>query len=261
MRLEQLGEACCDLCPLTRPAPLQPHAWAPLERCRARTPAARHELKDERAEADHMDGHRCRFSCLECGPAARSCGPTHACQGVVRQHWKARSPYNGRRTCGTTLERGTRPALSLFWTRRTLVLAARHHPRSGAVWAPLAVSGHFLALQISNRARAHACVVRCGLRWPRGTYMISARSRAGLESRSRRDRVCDARPPKAVATYLSVRSGSWRYDLRRESYWAARGGANGARPRAHPLWGRAPGEGEIASAQPGAVCATPGSPA
>ena len=44
-----------------------------------------HVLKDERAEADHMGGHRCRLSCVECGPAARSCGPTHACQGVDRR--------------------------------------------------------------------------------------------------------------------------------------------------------------------------------
>ena len=39
VRLEQVGEACCDLCPLTRSAPLQPHARAPLDHCRARTPA------------------------------------------------------------------------------------------------------------------------------------------------------------------------------------------------------------------------------
>ena len=54
-------------------------------RFRARTPAARHVLKDERAEADHMGGQRCRLSCVEAGPAARSCGPTHACQGVGRR--------------------------------------------------------------------------------------------------------------------------------------------------------------------------------
>ena len=47
-----------------------------------------------------------------------------------------------------------------------------------------------------------------GLRRPRGTYVISARSRLGFESRSRRDRVCASRPPKAVATYLSVRPSS-----------------------------------------------------
>ena len=39
VRLDQLGEACCALCPLTRSAPLQPHARAPLAHCRARTPA------------------------------------------------------------------------------------------------------------------------------------------------------------------------------------------------------------------------------
>ena len=33
------GRGLLDLCPLTRPAPRQPHAWAPLDRCRARTPA------------------------------------------------------------------------------------------------------------------------------------------------------------------------------------------------------------------------------
>jgi len=152
VRLEQLREACCALCPLARPAPLQPHALASLDHCRARTPAARHELKDERAEADHMDGHRCRFSCLECGPAARSCGPTHACQGVGRRNWKARAPDDGRRTCVTTLERGTRPALNLFWTPP----AARVHLRPGAVWAPPGGSGRFLALKISTRTGAHA---------------------------------------------------------------------------------------------------------
>ena len=62
--------------------------------------------------------------------------------------------------------------------------------------------------------------------------------------------------PKAVATYLSVRPGSWRCDMRRESYWAARGVPNGARPRADPLWGRSrPGcrKAKIVSARPGAV--------
>ena len=38
--------------------------------------------------------------------------------------------------------------------------------------------------------------------------MISARSRLGFESRSRRERVCASRPPKAVATCLTVCSGS-----------------------------------------------------
>ena len=85
VRFEQLREACCALCPLTRPAPIQPHAWAPPDRCRARTPAVRHVLKDERAAADHMGGHRCRLSCVECGPAAWSCGPIHACQGAGRR--------------------------------------------------------------------------------------------------------------------------------------------------------------------------------
>ena len=56
--------------------------------------------------------------------------------------------------------------------------------------------------------------------------MISARSRLGFESRSRRDRVCASRPPKAVATYLTVCSGSCIHALRQESYWAARGVPN-----------------------------------
>ena len=72
-------------------------------------------LKDERAEADHTGDHRCCLSCVECGPAAWSCGPTKACQGVVRRKWMARAPTDERRTCGTTFERGIRPALSLFW--------------------------------------------------------------------------------------------------------------------------------------------------
>ena len=63
-----------------------------------------------------LGGQRCRLSCVEAGPAAWPCGPTHACQGVGRRHWTARAPADGRRTCGTTLGRGTRPALSLFWT-------------------------------------------------------------------------------------------------------------------------------------------------
>ena len=66
--------------------------------------------------------------------------------------------------------------------------------------------------------------------------MISARSRLGFESRSRRDRVCASRPPKAVATYLSVRPSSSRYELRQELYWAARGVPNGVWPRADPLY-------------------------
>ena len=82
----------------------------------ARTPATRHVLKDERAEADHMGGQRCRLSCVETGPAAWSCGPTHACEGAGRRQWTTSATADGRRTCGTPLGRGTRPALSLFWT-------------------------------------------------------------------------------------------------------------------------------------------------
>ena len=35
----------------------------------------RRTLQDERADGDHMGGQRCRLSCVECGPAAWSCGP------------------------------------------------------------------------------------------------------------------------------------------------------------------------------------------
>ena len=52
-------------------------------------------------------------------------------------------------------------------------------------------------------------------------------------TRSRTLVVRASRPPKAVATYTGVQFGSLRYFLRRESCWAARGGANGARLRAH----------------------------
>ena len=83
--------------------------------------------------------------------------------------------------------------------------------RSGAVWDPTGGPARFPAQLIFSRAEAHACLVGYGLRSPRGTYAISARSRPGLESRSRRDRVCASRPLKAVAAYLTVRSGFWRY--------------------------------------------------
>ena len=69
-------------------------------------------VKDERAEADHMGGQRCRLSCVEAGPAAWSCGPTHACEGAGRRQWTAGTPADGRRTCGTPLGRGIRPALN-----------------------------------------------------------------------------------------------------------------------------------------------------
>ena len=59
------------------------------------------------------------------------------------------------------------------------------------------------AMLLSERA-LYGQVGGYGLRWPRGTHTISARSRLGTESRSRRDRVCASRPPKAVATYLTV---------------------------------------------------------
>ena len=174
----------------------------------ARTTVARRALKDERAAADHMGGQRCRLSCVEAGPAAWPCGPTHACQGVGRRQWTARSPADGRRTCGTPLGRGIRPALSLFWTPPC---AARVYPRPGAVRAPTGRSGHFMALQTPTGAGEHACIERYGLMWPRSTYSISPRSRPGLESRSRRDRVCGPRPPKATSHYTCVISGSCRY--------------------------------------------------
>jgi hypothetical protein len=75
--------------------------------------------------------------------------------------------------------------------------------RSGAVCAPPGGPARFPARKISQRAESHACVGGYGLRWPRGTYVISARSRPGLVSRSRRDRARASRPPKAVATYLT----------------------------------------------------------
>ena len=127
--------------------------------------------------------------------------------------------------------------------------------RPGAVWDPTGGSGRFPSSIISAGAGAHACVEWSGIRWPHSTYAISARSRPGLESRSRRDRVCASRPPKPVSTYLSVRSSPWRYDLRRESYWAARRVPNGARPRTHifrPSRARTP---QRVSARSGADCA------
>ena len=54
------------------------------------------------------------------------------------------------------------------------------HPRPGAVRAPTGGSGHFLALQIPAVAEAHARAGGYGLRWPRSTYAISARSRPGF---------------------------------------------------------------------------------
>ena len=126
-----------------------------------------------------------------------------------------------RRTCGTTLGRGTRPALSLFWKRRRLAGEMPHPRRRGApfVCGPTAHRRadfrtlHGVNHTLSTRAGAHAYVVVYGLRWPRGTYAISARSRLGLESREIAPRSrCVLREahtyinvPKAVATYLSVR--------------------------------------------------------
>ena len=60
-------------------------AWAQLCRSCPRTPAGKVCTEDWRAEADHMGAHRRCLSCVASGPAARSCGPTHACQGVVRR--------------------------------------------------------------------------------------------------------------------------------------------------------------------------------
>ena len=85
-----------------------------------------------------------------------------------------------------------------------------------------------------------------GLRWPRSTRRRSRRDLDPdiLESRSRRDRLRASRPPKAVATYLSVRSGSWTYDLRPGNHAGPPGEAQTAPGRAltlWPLWGRGPG--------------------
>ena len=50
------------------------------------------------------------------------------------------------------------------------------HTRPGAVRAPTGGSGYFLALQILTRTGEHGQVGGYGLRWPQGTYVISARS-------------------------------------------------------------------------------------
>ena len=113
---------------------------------------------------------------------------------------------------GPTLGRRTRPALSLFWKRRRLAGEMPHPRRRGApfVWVPRRHRRadfrtlHGVNHTLSTRAGAHAYVVVYGLRWPRGTYAISARSRLGLESREiaprllyyplPRSRVYSARP-------------------------------------------------------------------
>ena len=56
--------------------------------------------------------------------------------------------------------------------------------RPGAVWDPPGGPARFPAQIISPRAGAHVQIGGYGLRWPRSTYAISARSRAGLEYRS-----------------------------------------------------------------------------
>ena len=118
-------------------------------------------------------------------------------------YWAARGVPNGARPRADPLWGRSRPGC-----RKAKIVSAR----PGAVWDPTGGSGHFLALKISTGARAYGQIGGYGLRWPRSTRAISARSRLGLESRSLRDRVCAARPPKVVTTYLSVHSGSCRYD-------------------------------------------------
>ena len=137
-----------------------------------------------------------------------------------------------------------RPAAHSHFSPSRARTPQRVSARPGAVCAPTGGPVRFPVQKISPRTGAHGHADGYGLRWPRGTRAISARSRLESGSRSRRDRVRASRPPKAVAIYLGVRYGSWRYDLRPESCWAARGGANGARPRAHPLWSGVR-EGEI----------------
>ena len=103
-----------------------------------------------------------------------------------------------------------------------------------------------MALQISTGAGKHACIEGAtalgGLEAHVGD--LGAISTRILESRSRRDRLRASRPPKAVATYLSVRSGSWTYDLRPGNHAGPPGEAQTAPGRAltlWPLWGRGPG--------------------
>ena len=57
--------------------------------------------------------------------------------------------------------------------------------RPGAVCAPPGGPAQFPAQIISQKAGAHAQIGDYGLRWPQSTNAISARSRPGLESRSR----------------------------------------------------------------------------
>ena len=128
----------------------------------------------------------------------------------------------------TLIDHNTYTARRARLRRALLPLTARVHPRPGAVRAPTGGSGHFMALQISTGAGKHACIE--GALLPlRGGYValggleahvgdLGAISTRILESRSRRDRLRASRPPKAVATYLSVRSGSWTYDLRPGNY-------------------------------------------
>ena len=67
------------------------------------------------------------------------------------------------------------------------------------------------------------------------------------------------KPPKSVASYVSVRPVSSRYHYRRESYSSAQWGASDAKARARKcmgfVWAR---EGKLANARRGAVRAPPG---
>ena len=122
-------------------------------------------------------------------------------------------------------------------------MATTHVATLGTHWVPTHINTrkHRHTQTAPRRTRARYDENYQLISWAFFMCVVCSAEHYKSGSRSRRDRVRAARPPKAVATYLSVRSGSWRYDLRRESCWAARGGANGARPRAHPLWGRGPG--------------------
>ena len=132
---------------------------------------------------------------LKNGRFLRKLGETRFSQCDLRResYWAARGVPNGARPRADPLWGRSRPGC-----RKAKIVSAR----PGAVWDPTGGSGHFLALEISTGARAYGQIGGYGLRWPRSTRAISARSRLGLESRSLRDRVCAARPPKAVATYL-----------------------------------------------------------
>ena len=95
--------------------------------------------------------------------------------------------------------------------------------RPGTVCAPTGGSGHFLALIISTRAGSHAYVVVYGLRWPRGTHTISARSRLKTESGAGWRRTIStgdqaaARPPGAPVGRCAARENTSLLDTLRRA--------------------------------------------